>query len=142
MNQPARVEEYSTDHMTLWLEPPDLVFVRASGHIEEKDMLDLGDRMRAHIGDWPYVLLIVDQTAQTGISADARRTAATAFAWVPYRGTAFCGGSFTVRTVGQMVMSIINAFRGDDNPTKFFKTEAEARSWLDDRRRILAKSSK
>lgn len=125
--------------MTAWLEPPELVCVRAHGQIEEKDFLDLAEYLKQHIRDWPIALLFVDQTDQTGISAEARKAAATAFEWVPYRGTAFCGGSFAVRTIGQMVMTIVNTFRGNDNPTKFCKTESEARAWLDERRRMLAK---
>lgn len=135
-------EEYRTEHMTMWIEPPELVCVRALGHIEEKDMLDMAGLVKHHVRGWPYVLLFVDQSDQTGITAEARRASATAFDSIPYRGTAFVGGSFAIRTIGQMVMTIVNRLRGTDNPTKFFKTEAEGRAWIEERRRALREQTR
>lgn len=137
MNKPLPLEEYRTEHMVMWLEPPDLVCIRAHGHLEEKDMLDIADLLKRHTIGWPYLLLFVDQTEQTGISAEARRAAATAFDSLHYRGTVFCSNSFALRTIGQMVMTIVNRVRGVDNPTKFFKTSAEGRAWIEERRRLL-----
>jgi hypothetical protein len=137
MNEPQKVAEYRTERMHMWLEPPDLVCVHPHGLVEEEDLLELSSHMSKHIRDWPCVLLFINQDDQTGVTAEARKAAATAFEWVPYRGTVFSGGSFMQRTIGQMILITINTMRGIDNPTKFFKTEPEARAWIDERRRTL-----
>lgn len=140
MKQPQPSQQFRTAHMLMWLEPPDLVCVRATGHIEEQDMLDMAQLLKTHTRDWPYVLLFVNQDEQSGISPEARKVAATAFESIPYRGTAFCSGSFALRTIGQLVMTMVNRLRGTDNPTKFFKTEAEARAFLEERQQVLRRS--
>ena len=141
MTQPSDTAlEYRTRHITLRFEPPDLIYVTGEGDIDEQDIVDMQPYFERHVRDWPYVLLLGDQTKQTSMSAGARKAATELYKWVPYRGTAICGGNFAMRTIGQMVMKVANMVQGRDNPTVFFKTEPEGRAWIEERRRLLAPS--
>lgn len=130
--------EYRTPTMMMWLEPPDLVCVRGYGDAATEDVRETTKRINDLIRGWPYVLVMVDQSQQASMSSDARRAATETPPGAPYRGTVFYGGSLVMRTVGQLVMRLINALRKTDNPAVFFRTEAEARAWIDQRRREIA----
>jgi hypothetical protein len=111
------------------------------GHVEKQDMIEMVDVLEKRIRDWPHVFLLVDQQKQTGISPEARKVIPEIASWVPYRGTAIYGGSFAMRVVSEMLMKMINLVRGMDNPTVFPKLEAEARAFIDKRRKELAARS-
>jgi len=128
---------FATPHMMIRLEEPDVVFVRSVGTIDKQDMLDMHEVFDGNIRGWPNVLLVVDQSQQEGMTAEARKMVPEIGQWVPYRGTVMYGGSFAMRTVGQMLMKLINLVRQLDNPTAFLNDEQEARAWVERRRREL-----
>lgn len=130
--------ECRTKNQTVWLEAPDIICIRGHGEISADDMTEVAAFYDKHIRSWPRAFVLADQREQTGMSAEARKASAKLFDWVPFRGTVFYGGSFAMRTVGQMIMTITNALRQLDNPVKFVKTEDEARAWIEARRRELA----
>jgi hypothetical protein len=130
--------KFRTPHMTIELEHPDVVFVKTIGTVDKQDMLDMTDVLERGVRGWSQVFLLVDQSAQDGMTADARKVAPDMGDWIPYRGTVMFGGGFTVRTMGQMLMKLINLGRKIDNPTTFVKAESDARAWLAKRRRELS----
>lgn len=135
---PTDRPELHTENTSVWLEGPDLVCIRGRGEISDKDMSETAAFYDQHIRNWPQVFVMADQREQTGMTAEARKVAARVFTWVPFRGTVFYGGSFAMRTVGKMIMTIMNSLRKHDNPIMFVKTEEEARGWIEERRRELA----
>jgi hypothetical protein len=130
--------KFKTPHMIIELELPDIVFVRTKGIVDKQDMLDMTDVLERGVRGWPQVFLLVDQSAQEGMTAEARKVAPDMGDWIPYRGTVMFGGGFAVRTLGQMLMKLINLGRKSENPTTFVKEESEARAWLAQRRRELS----
>lgn len=138
MIQDLGPRKYKTQHMTIELEEPDLVVLSSVGTIDKQDMLDMTEGLNARIKSWRHALLLIDQRNQEGMTPEARKAVPDLVNPVPYRGTVMFGGSFAMRTLGQMLMKLHNLTNGADNPTVFLKDEAEARAWIDKRRRELA----
>lgn len=138
MAPPQRPPDGITPNMRLWVEPPDLIYTFGRGELTAEDMTLTNEFYKKHIRDWPYVLLIGYQNEQSGTTADARKVAANVFAWVPFRGVCLVGGSIVDRTVGKMILTVINSLWKRDNPITFVKSDDEAREWIAQRRRDLA----
>jgi len=132
--------KWKTANMTIDLEAPDTLMLRTAGVVDKQDMLDLMVVLEGNIRAWPHVFMMVDQTRQEGITAEARKIVPEVGLWIPYRGTVLFGGSFAVRAIGQMLMKLINLVRAIDNPTVFVKDEKEARTWLEKRRREITEA--
>lgn len=130
-----------TKTMTVWLESPDIICIRGFGDISPEHMAEVAVFDGEHIRHWPHAFALADQTKQTAMSAEARKVAARVFEWVPFRGTAFYGGSFALGTIARMIMTILNAVTNVENPLIFVKTEDDGRAWIDARRRELAKKA-
>lgn len=133
-----------SERISMWLEPPDVVWFQPRGAVTVGDLEAINRYYEQHIRDWPVVFMLVDSRLNGGMSAEARKAAATLFHWVPFRGSAIIGGAFAMRTVGQLLMKVITALssRTKDNPTVFLDTDAEARAWLEERRRAVAEASR
>jgi hypothetical protein len=54
---------------------------------------------------------------------------------------AMYGASFQARIVTKVALAVLNLFLRGDNPAHFCDTEADARVWLEGRRRLLAAES-
>lgn len=123
----------------MWLEAPDIVWFHPRGEVSAEDMRLVNEYYEQHIRDWPRIFMIVDARSNGGISAEARKAAATLFDWVPFRGSVFIGASFAMRTVGKLLMLVIGKLskRLGDNPLVYVSTEEEARAWVAERRRVL-----
>lgn len=96
-------------------------------------------RALAEIGQktsgWRFNITLVDLTKQLHPpSVETRKAMAEAAkTMVPSRGTALYGTTFAMRTLGTLVMNVINMTNETKNINKFFSTEAEARAWLNER---------
>jgi hypothetical protein len=137
---PQRVSEFSTAHLTIWLEPPDLVRICSRGEVGEDDVVKTMGYFRELVKTMPYVLMLVDMSQQKHITSQARKAAAGSVAGIPYRGTALYGAPFATRIAAQMTMTVVNAVVRNENPTQFFEGEAEARAWIEARRRKVTGS--
>ena len=86
---------------TVELEPPDVVHNTLRGPILPEEMAELGWCVLQLSKDRPYLLLIADISAfaYEGTTSESRRVAADISRSIPYRGTAFCGGSGAQRFV-------------------------------------------
>jgi hypothetical protein len=132
--------KWKSANMTIDLEAPDLLVIRTIGVIDKQDMTDLMVVLDAQIRAWPHVFMMVDQSKQESMTAEARKVAPEMGPWIPYRGTVLFGGSFAVRALGQMLMKLINLMRSMDNPTVFVKDEKEARAWVEKRRHQITEA--
>lgn len=124
--------------MEIAVEAPDLVVMRMSGSLEPDAVHACMKEIRRLTEGWPYVLQMVFLDGSGGMSPEARKVAAEVADGIPYAGSAMVGGSFALRVVGKMLVQVISLTRKLDNPTRFFKSEAEAREWLAERRHALA----
>jgi hypothetical protein len=136
---PQRSSEFRAPHLAFWFEAPDVVVIQTQGVVGVDDILQTSDPMKELVRGMPYVLLLVDMSGQTHISPEARKAAAKGSEGIPFRGTVLYGASFATRAAGQMMMTVLNAVTRTDNPSKFVETEAEARAWIDERRRTLTR---
>lgn len=87
------------------------------------------------IAGWRFNVTLVDLTRQKHAPSVATRKAIAEAAKtvVPSRGTALFGTTFAMRTIGALVMNVVNMTNKSGNVNKFFDTEAEARAWLQER---------
>ena len=112
-----------------------MVIMRMVGIPDAAEMLRaLAEVDRTTVG-WRFNVTLVDLTRQVqAASAETRKAIAGAVkTTVPSRGTALFGASFAMRTVGALLMNVINITNKTSTVTKFFNTEQEARAWLDQR---------
>ena len=80
---------------------------------------------------WPFAVTIVDLSEQKeSLSSEGRKMVADAPpSKVPSRGTALFGASFAMRTLATLLINVMNITQKNNNPSKFFTTESEARAW-------------
>jgi hypothetical protein len=87
----------------------------------------------------PRVFLLMDHSNVDSISAEARKVALEATQDLRIAGGASFGASFTVRVLVSLLARAHSIFWGEDAKViRFFRTEAEARAWIEERRRALA----
>lgn len=129
-------------HIFRW-EPPDVTFLSYVGDFDGDSMHRLDQIARQFSVPRPYVLVLIDMSRVGTITAEARKRSAEDGIGVPMRGVAVFGASRAVRVVMSVVSRALDLFHGghSDNPTHFFATEAEARAWIAERRKIVLAAS-
>jgi hypothetical protein len=124
------------------IEPPDVLFVAYVGDLDGPDILASepeGVRLSEKL---PYHLLLIDVSQLKSFSADARRVAAHSGGKTKsvLRGMAIFGASFHYRAIGTLIAKAAAIlYRHENNPLRFFNTEAEARVWIAERQQVLTK---
>lgn len=126
-------------------ELPDLAYWHLIGRVEESDIIRIYEQQLEFSKDKPYILLVIDVSRFESISAAARRAAATGpnpgQEAMPVRGSAIIGASFHVRVLGILISKAAFAInRSKDNDLHFCETAAQARDWVEKRRRELRKT--
>jgi len=88
---------------------------------------------------WPYVLTVVDMRHQTeGLSGEARKVLSRRPQTGPaVRGIAIFGASYAMRTTTTLLMDVLDLGGENEAPCRFFDTEAEAMTWIEDRQTTL-----
>lgn len=112
-----------------------LIVMRMVGVPDTAEMLrSLAEIERVTIG-WKFNITLVDLSRQTEApSLETRRAIAEAPKGEQVsRGTAIFGASFAMRTIGALLVNVMNMKQKNASVTKFFTTEAEARAWLQQR---------
>jgi hypothetical protein len=125
-------------------EPPDIVYWHLIGRVEESDILRIYKAQFEFAIGKPYVLILIDVTRFDTITAAGRRAAATGpdggKTVIPVRGSMVIGASFHVQVLGLLVAKASKAIHRNnynDNVLSFCDTEAQARAWVEKRRREL-----
>jgi hypothetical protein len=123
-------------------EPPDLYLTTFVGEISGPEMTERNAEIARFAERQRWVLGIAD-IRQGSITPDARRAAA--LLTPRSRGTAF----ICLDPKQQLSLSLLGTARGAiqsgkdvDSPLGFFATEAEARAWIAERRKVLEDESK
>lgn len=92
--------------------------------------------IRAETKDEPHVFTIVIFEANEPPDADTRKVVAEESDEKP-GGTVIVGGSFTMRTIAKMMVTVVNLAKKKPDPTAFVDTVAEAEEWIGRRRAAL-----
>lgn len=115
----------------------DILFCRLRGDFTVEDvipMLKLAEEVEAKYG---YYLTIADIRELGHVHPAVRQHGAQ---WARSHNPAACacyGGSLLARAIVTLTMRAITLVRRQPSPVVFFSTEADARSWLTERRAQL-----
>lgn len=129
----------SADRSHIRFEEPDVAYWCLTGDVTVDDLRGIYDLQLKFCKDKPYILLLVNVREIRSISADARKLAAEGptpgKTVMPVRASAVFGASFHFRVIGTLIAKAAHLIhRGEDNPTRFFENEADARTWFVKRR--------
>jgi hypothetical protein len=119
-------------------EPPDICITVLIGDISGHEMRRLMAETMVLIAGKPYVLGLIDMSRLGVLSPEARQVARTEALNLPMRGTAVFGASFHHRVLAILINKAASLLKKDHQPVAFFVTEAEAREWLEARRKVIA----
>lgn len=119
-------------------EPPDVVHVATVGDVSGDEMAALLREMgRLAAGREHFFLL--DDISQIGkISPEARKLATEEVDSLKMRGIAVFGAKFSQRVIATLLARLLTLFgKFGDRPVVIVETEAQARAWIEARRREL-----
>jgi hypothetical protein len=124
-------------HVFRW-EPPDIAVGIFRGDLGGEEARQIRDMARVIALSVPYVLYLIDMTAMGSFSPEARRQLGGSKVGRPViRGVAVFGASSLLRTIVTVVARGSALITGEkDSPLCVSATEAEARAFLAERRRI------
>ena len=121
-------------HLFRW-EPPDIGYVSYRGNLDGPVIGELSLASRQFTLGQPCVFLLVDMSKVGKISAEARQESAKGSKDLNLRGIAVVGASTAMRLIAGLVSRAVDLVNGNtDNPTRFFESELEARTWIAARR--------
>ena len=129
-------------HITSF-EEPDIVFMRLSGPVSAEEGAEI-NRLHREMGmGRDHVFFLVDLKELDGIHPSVRKESGETLKELPLRGAAIYQASFKARVVAKLIITAMNLFRSDDDkaPIEFFDTEAEARDWIERRRREVGSAA-
>jgi hypothetical protein len=119
----------------------DILVTKLRGDLADEDALALFTLMQDVCSQHGPFFFLVDISALGTVHPAARRTIAresAAMAKEPgvidCRGSAIYGASLTTRAVVTLLLRAVEIFQPAHSPTRFYKTEHEARSFLDELR--------
>lgn len=116
-------------------EPPDLVFVINDGEISRDQATELIGRVQVFAEGKDRVFLMFDLERSGHIEPAARKIVVDSFGRMRVGGIAMFGASFTHRVIASLMMKATGIFFSSPLDVHFFASEADARAWIDERRR-------
>lgn len=121
---------------SLRFEEPNLSFATYRGNVSGEETLAVCRLLGDFAQGKPYILGIVDATRFGSASAEARRAF---LEFTPLiRGTVFLGVSPTFKLVASIIKrAYMLVHKAADQPFVFLDTEAQARAWIAERRKVL-----
>jgi len=123
-----------------YFEDPDVIFMRLVGMTSEEEANEINRRHRIWGDENPRVFYLLDLTRLEGIHPEGRKAASRTVRLLPLAGVAVYGAPIKARVLAKLVFTAMNLFKvnsADRFPIEFYHTEAEARAWIDARRRSL-----
>jgi hypothetical protein len=124
----------------MYLEPPDILYLRLMGDIEEAHVAPIREELARHCRETSHVYGLVDMSRMGTVAAAARKAAATQKNPANSSNAVF-GASFAHRVLVQLVVKAAKLFRGVTPTLGMFETEAEARAWIDEQRRARSRGA-
>lgn len=119
-----------------------IMFIRLAGDLAEDDVTAFFDAFAklCEGSRLSHVFWLIDIGRLGAVSPGARTRAATTPVRPENKGMVLFNGSFQQRVLVTLVDKATSLLQPDVPPLVFFSTEAEARAWIDARRRELATS--
>lgn len=137
-DSPPRVQIARAGDSVLEVEEPDLVIYRLIGVVEGPQLRAL----RVAEGAWnegkPYLLVLVDISAQKSSTMDARKASTEPALGTHNRAIAICGGNHYVQILSDLAVRAMRSLTRTDVEVRFFSDEATGRAWLASQRAALA----
>ncbi|MDC3954010.1 STAS/SEC14 domain-containing protein [Polyangium jinanense] len=130
---------YRTGGHTYRCEDAGILFIRTGGDLAEDHVAALFDAFawlcdeRGH----SHVFWLIDIGRLGAVLPGARTRAATTPVRPENKGMVLFNGSFRQRVVVKLVDKATSLLQPNTPPLVFSSTEAEARAWIDERRRVL-----
>ena len=123
-----------------YFEHPDVIFMRLAGPVSEAEANEIIVYHRTWGEQSPRVFYLLDLSELESIDPEGRKEASRTVRMLPLAGVAAYGAPVKARVLAKLVFTAMNLFKARTDsgfPIEFVDTEAEARSWIDERRREL-----
>jgi hypothetical protein len=123
-----------------YFEQPDIIYMRLAGPVSEQEAAEINVFHRAWGEVHQRVFYLLDLSQLESIEPEGRKEASRTVRQLPLAGVAAYGAPVKARVLAKLVFTAMNLFKGntaDRFPIEFVKTEAEARAWIEERRREL-----
>lgn len=108
----------------------DTILIKYDGHLtvaETAQLIVIADRLMAGRND---LFVLADSRSAGGSEPEVRRQLVGWFREHSFSGVATYGGSAVSRAISTLIVNAHRLINNKSFPMAFFKTEAEARSWL------------
>jgi hypothetical protein len=128
-------------HVT-YMEPPDLIYMRLHGAIEEAEGLELARRHLAFSRGLSGVFMLIDLAGLATITGPARKAIAESSQTIPFHGIYAFGAPLKARVLARLLVTAINLFRSETRILlEFHRSEDEARQAIGGHRERLSPES-
>jgi hypothetical protein len=124
---------------TTYFESPDIIFLKLRGAVTTDEGLEINNRHREWGKTVDRIFFLIDLEELDRIDPDVRKDATRTLAEVPLRGMVGFAAPLKAKVIAKLIFTALNLFsnKADRVPLHFTATEAEARAWIEQRRREL-----
>jgi hypothetical protein len=131
--------EPNIGNQTTFFEPPDIIFLKLRGTCTWEEGSEINRRQREWGKTVERVFFLIDLAELDRIDPEVRKDATTTLAALPLRGMVGFSAPIKARVIAKLIFTALNLFsnKADRIPLHFTDTEAEARAWIEERRREL-----
>ena len=122
-----------------YFEPPDIFVLKLHGGVTWEEGSEINRRHREWGKTLDRVFYLIDLAELDRIDAEVRKDATSTLAEMPLRGMVGYSAPIKAKVIAKLIFTALNLFsnKADRIPLHFTDTEAEARAWIEERRREL-----
>jgi hypothetical protein len=131
--------ETNIGNQITYFEPPDIIVLKLHGTVTWEEGSEINRRHREWGKAVDRVFFLIDLAELDRIDPEVRKDATTTLATVPLRGMVGYSAPIKAKVIAKLIFTALNLFsnKADRIPLHFTPTEAEARAWIEERRREL-----
>jgi hypothetical protein len=131
--------EPNIGNQTTFFESPDIIFLKLRGAVSTEEGFEINNRHRDWSKGSDRVFYLIDLEELDRIDPDVRKDATRTLAEVPLRGMVGFAAPLKAKVIAKLIFTALNLFsnKAERVPLHFAATEAEARAWIEQRRREL-----
>jgi hypothetical protein len=122
-----------------YFEPPDIFILKLHGGVTWEEGSEINRRQREWGKTLDRVFLLIDLAELDRIDPEVRKDATSTLAEIPLRGMVGYSAPIKAKVIAKLIFTALNLFsnKADRIPLHFTDTEAQARAWIEERRREL-----
>ena len=122
-----------------YFEPPDIFVLKLCGGVTWEEGSEINRRHREWGKTLDRVFYLIDLAELDRIDAEVRKDATSTLAEMPLRGMVGFSAPIKARVIAKLIFTALNLFsnKADRIPLHFTDDEAQARAWIEERRREL-----